>query len=82
MRFSHPLARDAKVWPARSSDGTVKSILVIVTTLELEPESKKFKKDKIERLSGAAQEFIAEQSPAVESFLLMSRVKDWHDETF
>lgn len=78
MRFSHPLARDAKIWPVQFQDGTTQSALVIVTTLELNPEGKKFKKDKVERLSEAARQFIGEHLGAIASFVLINRPRDWH----
>ena len=38
MTFSHPLARASKVWTARTHDGGEQRVLVIVTTIPLEPQ--------------------------------------------
>ena len=55
MAFSHPLARGAKVWTAKAHDGGEQRVLVIVTTIPLEPGDKGYKKSLVERLSRAAQ---------------------------
>jgi hypothetical protein len=57
--FKHPLARSACLRPAHSLDGTVRFILVIVTTLELDHRHKGYKKPFVERLSQAAREHVA-----------------------
>jgi hypothetical protein len=54
MTFSHPLARAAKIWQGTAMDGSKRDVLVVITTLELDPDSKKYKKDKVERLAAAA----------------------------
>ena len=41
MTFSHPLTRSAGVFAARSSDGDGYRVLAIVTTLELDPKSRR-----------------------------------------
>jgi hypothetical protein len=76
MTFSHPLARAAKVWTAKAIDGAEQRILVIVTTIPLEPHEKGYKKSLVERLSSAAQAYIADSKEAA-SFLLISRLRDW-----
>ena len=76
MAFSHPLARAAKVWTAKAHDGGEQRILVIVTTIPLEPNDKEYKKSLVERLSRAARDYLAESNEAA-SFLLMSRLRDW-----
>jgi hypothetical protein len=76
MSFSHPLARRAKVWPMISRDGTRSSVLVIVTTLELDSQSNNFKKRLVERLSAEAADDVAEQSE-VSEYILIDRLKDW-----
>jgi hypothetical protein len=76
MTFSHPLARGAKVWTARGPDGSEQSVLVIITTIPLEPHEKGYKKSLVERLSRAAQDHLADSKEAA-SFLLMSRMRDW-----
>jgi hypothetical protein len=76
MAFSHPLARAGKVWTAQANDGAEQRVLVIVTTIPLEPDEEGYKKSLVERLSSAAQAYIAESKEAA-SFLLMSRLRDW-----
>ncbi len=76
MAFSHPLARAAKVWTAKSHDGGEQRILVIVTTIPLEPTNKDYKKSLVERLSRAASDYLADSKEAA-SFLLVSRMRDW-----
>jgi hypothetical protein len=77
MSFSHPLARAAKVWQAIAADGSKRDVLVVITTLELDPDNMKYKKDKVDRLAAAAHEWISRQSVLVDSVVLMSRPKDW-----
>ena len=77
MAFSHPLARGAKVWTAKAQDGGEQRVLVIVTTIPLEPNDKGYKKSLVERLSRAAGDYLADSNEAA-SFLLMSRMRDWH----
>ncbi len=76
MLFSHPLARGAKVWTASLDDGQVKRILVIVTNAELDANSNKFNVENIERLNGAARDFLRETG-AADGFLLANRMRDW-----
>jgi hypothetical protein len=76
MTFSHPLARAAKVWTAKAHDGGEQRILVIVTTIPLEPSDKDYKKSLVERLSRAASDYLADSKEAA-LFLLVSRAKDW-----
>ena len=77
MSFSHPLARAAKVWTAKAHDGGDQRVLVIVTTIPLEPNDKGYKKSLVERLSRAAGDYLADSNEAA-SFLLMSRMRDWN----
>ena len=60
MAFSHPLARAAKVWTAKTHDGGEQRVLVIVTTIPLEPGDKGYKKSLVERLSRAARDYLAD----------------------
>jgi hypothetical protein len=76
MAFSHPLARGAKVWTAKAHDGSEQRVLVIVTTIPLEPDDKGYKKSLVERLSRAARDYLADSNEAV-SYLLLNRVRDW-----
>ena len=76
MTFSHPLARSAKVFVAHSHHGMEQQILVIVTTAELDPQSGRYKKRLVEKLSAAARDYVA-RSDRVTAFLLMNPPKDW-----
>jgi hypothetical protein len=76
MAFSHPLARAAKVWTARTHDGGEQRVLIIVTTIPLEPNEKGYKKSMVERLSSAARDYLTHSNDAA-SFVLMSRLRDW-----
>jgi hypothetical protein len=51
--FSHQLARRAKVWSATTEDGVERRILVIVTTIELDPKHDRYSKER--RLDGGAE---------------------------
>jgi hypothetical protein len=72
LKFSHPLARTARFWIEESLDNGTNDVFVITTTLELDPSHKKFKEDKIERLRGAAKEYLLESHPRVRKILLMN----------
>jgi hypothetical protein len=76
MAFSHPLARTAKVWAAKAHDGGEQRVLVIVTTIPLEPADKGYKKSLVERLSRAAHDYLAESKEAA-LFVLVNRARDW-----
>jgi hypothetical protein len=76
MEFQHPLARGAKIWTARLDDGSTQTLLVVVTTVELDPKSKRYKPKIVERLSAAAQEFLA-SSKSAKGFVLINRLRDW-----
>src|SRR5271157_351132 len=76
MTFSHPLARSTKVFVAHSHHGMEQQILVIVTTVELDPQSERYKKRLVEKLSAAARDYVA-RSDRVTAFLLMNPMKDW-----
>jgi hypothetical protein len=77
MAFSHPLARGAKVWTAKAHDGSEQRVLVIVTTIPLEPNEKGYKKSLVERLSRAAREHLADSNEAG-AFMLVSRLREWN----
>ena len=79
MKFSHPLARAARVWPVTIKDDSVQSILVVVTTLALEPESKRYKKNLVIRLSDAAREYLSANPALASGFVLMNRLRDWDE---
>jgi hypothetical protein len=76
MTFSHPLARSAKVFVAHGRDGTEQQILIIATTAELDPQSARYKKHLVKKLSAAARDYLA-RSDRVTAFLLMNPMKDW-----
>jgi hypothetical protein len=76
MAFSHPLARAAKVWTAKAHDGGEQRVLVIITTIPLEPNDKGYKRSLVERLSRAARDYLADSNEAP-SFMLASRMRDW-----
>lgn len=74
--FTHPLARAAHVWSAQGLDGSERRILVIVTTMELDPKRVRYDGMKVERLSRAAKGYLARSSEAT-AFVLMNRPRDW-----
>jgi hypothetical protein len=53
-------------------------VLAIVTTLELDPKSNKYKQSSVDRLSRAAQKYVADSGTVATAFVLMNRPKDWH----
>ncbi len=75
MAFSHPLSRGAKVWTAKAHDGSEQRVLVIVTTIPLDPGQKGYKNSLVERLSRAARDYLADSNEAA-SFMLMHRLRD------
>jgi hypothetical protein len=76
MDFTHPLARGAKVWTATLGNGETRRILVIVTNATLDTGAKKYNPQTIERLTTAAEEFLAE-SGAADGYLFANRLRDW-----
>jgi hypothetical protein len=76
MEFSHPLARGAKVWPGTFINGKTRRMLVIVTTIELAPMSKRYKEKMVKRLSDAAKEYLDDSNEA-DGFILVNRLRDW-----
>ena len=74
--FVHPLVRSAKVFAAQSLDGKEHQVLVIVTTLALDPASSRYKAGLVEKLTAAARNYV-EVSDHVTAFVLMNRVNDW-----
>jgi hypothetical protein len=76
MIFSHPLARSARVFTAKNSDGSEYRVLAIVTTLELDPKSQNYKRLFVEKLSRAATDYLADSEEAA-AFVLMNRPRDW-----
>jgi hypothetical protein len=76
MIFSHPLARSSSIFTAKNIDGSEHRVLAIVTTLELDPKSRKYKKPFVEELSRAAGDYLADSDEAT-AFVLMNRPSDW-----
>jgi hypothetical protein len=74
MPFTHPLARAAKAWagPHRNQ-----RTLVIITTLVLDPKSKRFKKALVEQLAIAADEYLVANPKEASGFILINRMRDW-----
>jgi hypothetical protein len=75
MSFSHPLARAAHVWQANV--GGPRKILVVVTTLELDPHRGGYKKKLVEGLSSAVEEFIV-VSDDLYGYCLINRLREWN----
>jgi hypothetical protein len=61
---------------AHGRDGTEQQILVIKTTAELDPQSERYKKRVVEKLSAAARDYVT-RSDRVRAFLFMNPMKDW-----
>ncbi len=76
MKFAHPLARAARVWPVTTKEDRVEPILVVVTTLALDPESKRFKKHLVDCLSEAARDHLSTNPQLASNFVLMNRLRD------
>ena len=74
--FTHPLARKATLARAHRRDGSQVNSLLIVTTLELDPEAKGYRAKNVERLHEAAREYLA-QVPEIASYAVLARPKDW-----
>ena len=74
MSFTHPLARAAHTWQANVSGP--RRILIVVTSLELDPHHKRFKRQLVDGLSSAAEEFIT-ASGDIDGYCLINRMRDW-----
>lgn len=64
------------MWTASGKDDSEQRVLVVVTTVPLDPAHKGYKKSLIEKLSRAVREHLAESKEA-ESFVLINRMRDW-----
>ena len=80
MTFHHPDARDAKVWLTGGIKGKAKSLLVVITGLELDKNHKKYDAKKIKALADAAKAWIGSHPAQATDYLLMTRPKMWDDE--
>lgn len=78
--FTHPLARQAQVWKTEGVTGKEGKILVVVTTLELDPKQKGYKADKFKRLSDAAREWVSHNPDEAGDVLVISKPKTWAGE--
>ncbi len=65
------------MWTAKGHDEKEQRVLVVVTTVPLDPGQKGYKKPLVEKLSRAAREYLAESKEA-ESFMLINRLRDWN----
>jgi hypothetical protein len=74
--FKHPLARKATVATAHPRKGVEQKMLLIVTTLELDPQAKGFSAQNVERLHDAAKAHLAE-APDLSAYLIVGRPKEW-----
>ena len=75
--FHHPLARDAKIWSSAGLAGQALPILVIITSLELDPQHARFSTKNFERLTASAKEWIEANASEASDYLLMNRPKKW-----
>ena len=75
--FTHPLCRHAWVWPMAGVKSKTDRILVVVTTLELDPEHKSHKTDKVARLRDAACDWMHANPEQATAVVLINRPRDW-----
>lgn len=64
------------MWTARGKDDSEQRVLVIVTTVKLDPDERGYKKSLVDKLSRAARDHL-EESKEAESFMLLNRLRDW-----
>jgi hypothetical protein len=76
--FKHPLARNATTARQRRRQGEDETVLVIVTTMDLDPNSKAYSRKNFERLDDAAKTYLAEAAD-VAGYVIVNRVKEWRD---
>ncbi|HXT08825.1 MAG TPA: hypothetical protein VN715_18050 [Roseiarcus sp.] len=74
--FKHPLARRATSVKARLRDGGEQTLLVVLTTLELDEKAKGFNAKNIGRLRQAAEAFLTEDAEFA-GYAILNRPKDW-----
>jgi hypothetical protein len=77
MAFQHPLARKAKVWTALTRDGTQQRVLVVATTVVLDPKNKKYRSSLVDRLSNAERAYLADSNEAEWFVLIGGKPKEW-----
>jgi hypothetical protein len=76
MAFEHPLARKARVFPFTSPDGREAQILVVATTVPLDPKDERYRKSLVERLSEAARDYVTQSNEAT-WFVLIAGKPNW-----
>jgi hypothetical protein len=76
--FKHPLARDATTAKAHRRHGGEETLLVVLTTLELNAKAEGFSAKNIARLSKAAEEFVAGAGD-LSGYVIINRPRDWAD---
>lgn len=64
------------MWPLRSQDGSERRVLVVITTLVLDPEKGNCKKKLVERLSDAVSLHLT-TVPEADGFILLNQMRDW-----
>ena len=74
--FKHPLARKATGVRAGRRDGGEETLLVILTTLELDEGAKGFNAKNIGRLRQAAEAFLSENTEFA-GYAIVNRPKEW-----
>ena len=77
MPFTHPLARTSCVASTAGMKGKIRSILVVITGLELDKHSSKYKELHIARLSDAARSWLEDHPGEADDFMLINRPKKW-----
>jgi hypothetical protein len=74
--FKHPLARSACLRPAVSVDGGERPVLVIATTLELDPNGRRYERALVDKLARAVTGHLS-HFQSVDEFVLINRPRDW-----
>ena len=74
--FKHPLARKATTVKARLRGGGDETLLIVLTTMELDSKAKGFSRKNSDRLHDAAQAFVAE-TESLAGYAIINRPKEW-----
>jgi hypothetical protein len=77
MAFTHPLARAAQVFAAHAHDGAERQVLAIITTLELDPHSRRYNRGLVEKLSAAARDYIASADGTGKDAAIRAIWREW-----
>ncbi len=75
--FTHPLARDAKIWSSGGLSRPPRPVLVVITGIALSPEQSRFKQKAFDRLTSAVQDWIGAHPDAASDYVLINRPKTW-----